>query len=454
MIAGVELKALAQTTGGHLIGQSVLVQGLAIDSRQVRKGDLFAAIRGARVDGHEFAANAMRAGAAALLTERRLEVLAPQLVVADVQRASGALALLKRKLFQGPVVAITGSAGKTTTKNMVSATLSVAGSVHATRGNQNNELGVPLTLAGLDSQHQFAVIEMGAGQPGDIAYLCNLAEPDVSVCLNASAAHLAHFDSVDDIASTKGEIFQGLRGEGLAVINADQPWLGQWIEQAGDARYVSFGLSTQADYRAVDLRHRGLAGAEFQLEARGFRLPVRLALPGKQQVMNALAALAVAIELGVSPELAIEALGTVQAGAGRGAVLSGRWGGRIIDDTYNANPAAVKAAIDVLAEESGHRVLILGAMLELGIASETLHEEVGAYARSAGIEQLIAVGHEAKGAAVGFGEAALFFADQASLRSGLLSLPADHVIWVKASRGAALEKTVGWLTSTEESESC
>jgi len=144
----------------------------------------------------------------------------------------------------------------------------------------------------------------------------------------------------------------------------------------------------------------------------------------------------------------------MQAGAGRGAVLPGRWGGRVIDDTYNANPAAVKAAIDVLAEESGHRVLILGAMLELGIGSETLHEEVGAYARSAGIEQLIAVGQVAEGAAVGFGESALFFANQASLESEFPALPADHVIWVKASRGAALEKTVGWLTSTEGSESC
>lgn len=453
-MVGVELKVLAETAGGDLLGQSVLLKGLAVDSRAVRKGDVFAAIQGARVDGHDFAADAMQAGAAALLTERRLEGLAPQLVVADVQRASGTFALLKRRLFSGPVVAITGSAGKTTTKNMVLAALSVEGSVHATRGNQNNELGVPLTLAGLESQHQFAVIEMGAGQPGDIAYLCNVAEPDIAVCLNASAAHLAHFDGVDAIARTKGEIFQGLRDEGLAVINADQPWLSQWIEQAGNARYVTFGFSARADYRAVDLQLRGLIGAEFQLEARGLSLPVRLALPGKQHVANALSALAVAIELGVSPEGAIEALGKVRPGAGRGEVRSGRWGGRVIDDTYNANPAAVKAAIDVLAEEPGHRVLILGAMLELGIASETFHEEVGAYARSAGIEQLIAVGQEAKGAAAGFGEEARFYADQASLRCEFPALPQDHVIWVKASRGAALEKTVSWLTSTEEPESC
>lgn len=450
----VELKTLADVTGGDLIGQSVLLQGLAIDSRAVRAGDVFAAIHGARVDGHEFAANAMQAGAAALLTERRLEGLAPQLVVSDVQRASGDFALLKRRLFTGSVIAITGSAGKTTTKNLVSAALSVAGSVHATRGNQNNELGVPLTLAGLTSAHRFAVVEMGAGQPGDIACLCNLAEPDVAVCLNASAAHLAHFDSVDAIAHTKGEIFQGLKGRGLAVINADQPWLGQWIEQAGGARHVTFGFSAQADYRALHIEHLGLAGTRFEAEVRGLRLPVRLKLPGKQHVSNALAALAVAIELGVSPEGAIGALEAVQAGPGRGEVLAGRWGGRVIDDTYNANPAAVKAAIDVLAEEPGHRVLILGAMLELGSTSERLHEEIGAYARSAGIEQLIAVGQEAKGAAVGFGDESGYFADQASLRAEFPSLPADHVIWVKASRGAALEQTVSWLASKEGSESC
>lgn len=450
----VELQTLADRTGGQLIGQSVPLKGLAIDSRAAKKGDLFAAIRGTRVDGHEFAADAISAGAAALLTEQRLEGLAPQLVVSDVTRASGAFALLKRRLFAGPVIAITGSAGKTTTKNLVSAAMSVAGSVHATQGNQNNELGVPLTLTALGPEHQFAVIEMGAGQPGDIAHLCNMAEPDVAICLNASAAHLAHFDSVDAIARTKGEILQGLGGAGLAVINADQPWLSQWIRQAGSARCVSFGFSAQADYRAVHVQHRGLAGTQFELETNGLRLPVRLNLPGKQHVSNALAALAVAIELGVSPEAAIAALLKVQSGAGRGEVLKGRWGGRIIDDTYNANPAAVKAAIDVLAEEPGHRVLILGAMLELGGTSEILHEEVGRYARSAGIDQLIAVGQHAKPAARGFGNGAVYFADQPSLKSGFPSLPDNHVVWVKASRGAALEQTVGWLASLEGSESC
>lgn len=450
----VELQALADNTGGDLIGQSVALKGLAIDSRAVKPGDLFAAIRGSRVDGHEFAANAISAGAAALLTERHLAGLSPQLVVSDVTHASGAYALLKRRLFTGAVIAITGSAGKTTTKNMISAAMSVAGKVHATRGNQNNELGVPLTLTGLTPEHQYAVVEMGAGRPGDIAYLCGMAEPDVAICLNASAAHLAHFDSVDAIARTKGEIFQGLDSDGLAVINADQPWLGQWIEQAGSARHVTFGFSAKANYRAVNIEHLGLAGAQFELQVGDLRLPVKLALPGKQHVLNAVAALAVAIELGVPPEGAIDALMAVRAGAGRGELRVGRWGGRVIDDTYNANPAAVKAAIDVLAEESGHRVLVLGDMLELGATSEILHEEVGAYAKSAGIDQLITVGEHAKAAARGFGNEAMHFQDQASLKANFPSLPVEHVIWVKASRGAALDQAVDWLAPLEGSESC
>ena len=210
---------------------------LAIDSREVKAGDLFAALSGQRVDGHDFAPQALAAGASALLTERKLEGLSPQLVVADVlKQASGRFGCLKRQAFEGDVIAITGSAGKTTTKNLVAAALATAGEVHATVGNQNNELGVPITLSGLTSNHRFGVIEMGAGQPGDIAYLCQLARPNVAVCLNASAAHLAHYDSVDAIATTKGEIFEGLAGNGLAVINADQKWLPQWREQAGTAK--------------------------------------------------------------------------------------------------------------------------------------------------------------------------------------------------------------------------
>ena len=453
-MSAIALQALADETGGQLVGESVALQNLAIDSREVKAGDLFAALSGQRVDGHDFAPQALAAGASALLTERKLEGLAPQLVVADVQQASGRFGSLKRLAFQGDVVAITGSAGKTTTKNLVAAALTTAGAVHATVGNQNNELGVPITLSGLTSNHRFGVIEMGAGQPGDIAYLCQLARPSVAVCLNASAAHLAHYDSVDAIATTKGEIFEGLAGEGLAVINADQKWLPQWREQAGTARQVTFGLAEDADYRATEIEHRGIEGSHFKLLTPAGSESVSLQLAGEQHVKNALAALAVAIEIGVAPSAAAVAVQAVGAGTGRGAVSHLAGGGTVVDDSYNANPAAVNAALEVLSRQPGYRVLVLGPMLELGQDSQSLHQEVGRYARQLGIDQLITVGDEAAPAAEAFGPDALCFADQTALQRDFPTLPSDHTIWVKGSRGAGLEHTVAWLLTSGGAAAC
>ena len=453
-MASVALQALAQRAKGELIGESVPLQGLAIDSRSTQPGDLFAAIEGSQVDGHDFAPQATAAGAAAVLTEREVKGITPQLVVSDVVKASGHFALLKRQAFLGSVVAVTGSAGKTTTKNLIAAALAGAGAVHATQGNHNNELGVPMTLAGLNESHRFGVIEMGAGQPGDIAYLCQLAQPNVAVCLNASAAHLVNYESVDEIASTKGEILEGLGGEGLAIINADQPWVGQWIKQAGNARKITFGLSEKADYRAINIQYQGLNGTQFDLIAPSMALPVSLRLPGAMQVINALAALAVAIELGVPPDRAVDGLRQVVPEIGRGSVVAGRAGGRVVDDSYNANPAAVMAAIDTLARESAYSVLILGPMLELGSTSDDLHREVGRYAKAAGIDCLMSVGREAAPAAEVFGQGAQHFSDQQALWSAFPDLPDEHIIWVKGSRGAVLEKTVHWLTRPEEGSSC
>jgi UDP-N-acetylmuramoyl-tripeptide--D-alanyl-D-alanine ligase len=453
-MASVALQALAQRANGELIGESVPLQGLAIDSRSTQPGDLFAAIEGSQVDGHDFAPQATAAGAAAVLTEREVKGITPQLVVSDVVKASGHFARLKRQAFLGSVVAVTGSAGKTTTKNLIAAALAGAGAVHATQGNHNNELGVPMTLAGLNESHRFGVIEMGAGQPGDIAYLCQLAQPSVAVCLNASAAHLVNYESVDEIASTKGEILEGLGGEGLAIINADQPWVGQWIKQAGNARKITFGLSEKADYRAINIQYQGLNGTQFDLIAPSMALPVSLRLPGAMQVINALAALAVAIELGVPPDRAVDGLRQVVPEIGRGSVVAGRAGGRVVDDSYNANPAAVMAAIDTLARESAYSMLILGPMLELGSTSDDLHRDVGRYAKAAGIDCLMSVGREAAPAAEVFGQGAQHFSDQQALWSAFPDLPDEHIIWVKGSRGAVLEKTVHWLTRPEEGSSC
>ena len=445
----VPLKQLQTETTGHLIGESVPLNGLAIDSRVVRQGDLFAAIRGARVDGHQFAGAALRSGAAALLTERVLEGLTPQLVVADVVRAVGSFGRLKRASFQGDVIAITGSAGKTTTKNLLAAALSSQAEVLATKGNQNNELGVPLTLSGLQAEYRYAVVEMGARKSDDITQLCNIASPTVAVCLNASAAHLAHFKTPLKTAETKGEILLGLKGRGIAVMNADQSWLPIWQEQAGKAHKVTFGLSEYADYRALDIRHEGLGATSFQLQGPGVSVRVDLRLAGTHHVMNALAALAVSFELGLDPELVIKRILHVKPESGRGCVISSRYGGRIVDDCYNANPAAVKAAIDVLSRQPGQRVLILGAMLELGDASSKFHHEIGKYAREAGIECLIVLGEVTQPAAEAFGSEALYFSDQKLLQENFPALESNHTIWVKGSRDASLENVVEWLAAEE-----
>ena len=453
-MSALALQALADETGGQLIGESIPLRNLVIDSRRVGEGDLFAALKGQQVDGHDFAHNALQAGASALLTERRLDGLSPQLVVSNVTTASGRFGYLKRQLFTGAVIAVTGSAGKTTSKNLIAAALSPAGSVHATSGNQNNELGVPMTLAALSAAHQFGVIEMGAGQPGDIRYLCEIARPNVAVCLNASAAHLANYANVAAIADTKGEIFEGLGAEGLAIMNADQPWLSRWREQAGSARQVTFGVSQGAGYCACNIRHEGIEGTHFELRGPDCRVPVSLQLAGEQHVSNALAALAVAIELGVPPSMAAAAVNSVTPAAGRGALSLRPGGGRVVDDSYNANPAAVRAAIDVLAREPGHRVMILGPMLELGSDSAEYHHEIGAYAKAADLDQLVTVGDETVPSAEAFGPNALHFRDQRALRDSFPVLPAEHTIWVKGSRVAGLEATVAWLLASEEVPPC
>ncbi len=446
----VSMRELREATSGYLIGKPVTLKGLAIDSREVREGDLFAAIKGSRVDGHEFAESALFAGAKGLLTEQALVGLEPQLVVPNVVKATAEFSRIKRSLFAGPVIGITGSAGKTTTKNLLSAALSEKGEVLATRGNQNNELGVPLTLARLSDNQKFAVIEMGAGKPGDIIELCDIAQPDVSVCLNALPAHLKAYENVAHIAETKGEIYRGLQNRGVAVINADQVWTPMWIEQAEKCRKITFGMSNEADFRASKVTYHGLGMTSFHLSAPGISTKVKLQLSGQHHVINALAALAVAIELGIDHEAAIDRIFSVRAESGRGDVYSNSSGIKIIDDTYNANPAAVKAAIDVLAREPAQKVFILGVMSELGEHSGKAHWEIGRYARDASIDCLLVVGELAKQAAEGFGSRSLFFHDQEALHNRFPDLHPKHTIWVKGSRLASLDRTVQWLVDREQ----
>ena len=447
------LAELAGPLAAALLGDDREIRGVTTDSRSVQAGDMFVALCGERSDGHDYLAQAAAAGAAGALVSREVETSLSLLQVADTQAALGRLGAYNRALYRGPLVAITGSSGKTTVKNMVRAVLAQRGETLATEGNFNNEIGVPLTLLRLAPEHRFAVVEMGAARAGDIAWLCELGQPTVALLLNAMWAHLESFGSAEGIAAAKGEIFDGLGSEDVAVINADQSWAGQWRERAAPARVIDFGLEQPAALGASDIRSHGVAGISFTAHTPAGDMAVQLGLPGVHNVANALAATAVGLACGLS-------LAEIGAGLAQAAPVSGRLavgrspgGATVVDDCYNANPGSVRAAIDILAGCDGRRTLVLGAMRELGSESGALHRDVGDYARSAGIDQLWGVGEELLPAVEAFGAGGRHFVDRAA---AIAALPGafgpDDTVLVKGSRGSAMEQVLAALLAGAQGE--
>ena len=340
-------------------------------------------------------------------------------------------------------MAITGSSGKTTVKNMVHAVLSTAGNTLATSGNLNNEVGVPLTLLRLEPSVEYAVVEMGAGKAGDIQWLCELGQPSISLLLNAMPAHLEGFGSVDDVAQAKGEIFDGLQSGEVAVINADQPWAAQWRRRAGDATVLDFGLEQSAAITASAIQPRGVDGISFITSTPAGDMPVRLPLPGLHNVANALAAIAVGLACELSLAQICRGLESVRPVAGRLRAVDSASGATLIDDCYNANPGSVRAAIDILASCGGRRTLMLGAMKELGERSAELHRQIGEYARQAGIDQLWGVGEELLDTVKGFGAGGRHFADRELLVAALDGqFGVGDSVLVKGSRSAGMEQVL------------
>jgi UDP-N-acetylmuramoyl-tripeptide--D-alanyl-D-alanine ligase len=443
---------MAELFGWQLHGPSVEFTGVATDTRSLLPGQLFVALCGDRFDGHKFVADALASGAAGALVSRDVPGAQPLLIAGDTLQALGQLGALHRSSFKGKLVAITGSAGKTTTKEMLASILGERAPVHATRGNFNNEIGVPLTLLQLDDQHHFAVIEMGAAKAGDIQYLVDIANPDVSVITNAKAAHLEGFGDVGQVARTKGEIYIPEPGR-VAVINSDDPHSDLWRQLAGPATIVCFSVqgNPEADVRAM----RVVPGADtvsFELQTAWGTCPVELHVAGLHNVANALAAAAAALACGVDLADVKHGLESFNGVAGRMQFLPGRRGQVVIDDTYNANPDAVCSAIDVLALQAGKKVLVLGDMAELGVDSAAHHRRVGDYAQQRGIDLLITVGSMAALAAAAFGATARTFADQGALLDYLVQhngLPGFEVCLVKGSRSAHMERVVQVLVDGE-----
>lgn len=453
MIGPMMLSELAQRFGGDLLNGDAEFQRLGIDTRTIRHGDLFLAIKGERFDGHDFAETAVERGACALVVAKPLPELAvPQWVVPDTLPALGQIAKVNRERFAGPLVAITGSSGKTTVKTMLAGILVRAGSVLATRGNLNNHIGVPLTLLELEAHHQYAVIEMGASGPGEIASYCQWASPDVALINNVMPAHVEGFGSVAGVARAKGEIYQALPMDGTAVINQDDAFAEGWLQTLPSQRIVSVSLNNErCDCFAQDIHYRP-DGTTFTLVVAKEQARVQLVAPGEHNVRNALAAAGCAYALGLSAQAIARGLEGFEPVAGRMSACRGWGGALIIDDSYNANPGSVRAAIDVLASQPGRRILVLGDMGELGEHSAPLHDEVGALARERGVDRLLTLGPLSAGAAKMFGEGAETFPDHDTMIEALKGeLNGDTRVLIKGSRSAEMDRIVRGLSESGES---
>lgn len=448
MIAALSLKQIADATDGQLFGNDCRVVALSTDSRKVEKGSAYLALKGERYDGHDFVADAVAKGAVAAIVSRPVELDLPKVQVANTLLALGLIAALNRQAFRGPVLALTGSCGKTTCKEMLVAILRRSNRVLATDGNLNNEIGVPLTLLNIKGEHDLAIIEMGAAKPGDIAYLCQFAKPDVALITNAAPAHLEGFGSLQAVANTKGEIYQALPENGTAVVNADDPFAGQWRSQTVANKVLTVSrVNRDSDFFASDIQVTA-TGTRFQLHTPAGEQTVSLSVLGAAMVSNALLAAAAAWAVGASVADIGKGLAAVKAVKGRLHVQVLR-DFTLIDDSYNANPSSVAAAIDVLATFSGRRVLVLGDMAELGVDTERLHHDIGVYAAQSGIDRLLSCGSLSRFTTQGAGAMATHFADRDALLADLQNqLQTGDSILIKGSRSAGMEVVVNVIANT------
>jgi len=438
----VSLRTLASELGGELHGADAPVSGAAIDSRRLRPGDLFVALPGARHDGHAFVAAAREAGAAAAMVNRVVADPLPQWRVDSCPQTLAELGCRARGASPALRIGVTGSNGKTTVKAMLAAILGGCGETLATEGNLNNELGVPLTLCRLGSQHRYAVLELGCSRPGDIRLLASWSRPQVGLVNNAAPAHLEGFGSVEAVARTKGELFEALPAEGWAVINADDTHAPLWEQQAAHCRVLRFGLANPA----ADIRGEALADGRLHIALPDGGVVVRLALRGRHNQANAVAAAATAYAAGAPASALGPGLESVAPVPGRLAARAGLRGCEVLDDSYNANPASLEAALAAAGGDELELWLALGDMGELGEAAEALHAEAGRCARRHGVRRLYACGPLATLAAEAFGEGGRAYLDHGSLIAELRAALRPGVrLLVKGSRAAAMERVADAL---------
>ena len=436
------LHEAAHALAATAVGVDVTFTRVETDTRKLTPGCLFVALKGANFDGHAYAAKALELGAAAVMIEAGAELtVAPALVVDDTRIGLGKLAAWHRSMLPAKLAAITGSNGKTTVKEMLAAICAAEageGAVLATQGNLNNDIGMPLTLLGLTPAHRYAVIEMGMNHAGELSYLTNLSRPDVALVNNALRAHLEGLGSVEAVARAKGEIYEGLQEDGAAVLNADDPHAGLWRELNQGRQILGFGYAAEADVR-IDTT----TGDLLRLHTPQGTIEARLQVPGDHNRRNAAAAAAAALALGIPPVAIARGLAAYTGTKGRLQAHACMMGASLIDDTYNANPDSVLAAIGVLAARPGTRILVLGDMGELGPDAPALHKEVGEKAKAAGIDRLLCLGEMSVNTVQGFGDGAMHFERIEELLAEVeQALGPDVTVLVKGSRFMKMERVV------------
>lgn len=469
MMSGIDLQMLAAASDGSLTGENTQVSGVCVDSRKVVAGDVFVALVGSQSDGHQHIDSAAQRGAVAAVVEKIQDVALPQIVVKNALYALGVIAKFNRDAYKGKVLAVTGSSGKTSCKNMLAAILQQVGNVCATQGNFNNEIGLPLTVQRLNDNHDFAVLEMGAAKLGDIDYLAGIGQPHISAITNVNEAHIGGFGSIDITAKTKGEIYDSLPADGWAIINRDDVFASDWRQrlsaQAAKGRLIECALTdSYANVFAsnIEQSHEGLHfNAHVRLADTTSQLPIKMNFLGIHNVRNALMAIAMAKALAISDAKIIQGLAAVAPEAGRLCYLKGHNDLQLLDDSYNANPQSMYAAIDVLvsfcASTNGAAaktsIAVLGDMAELGADAAAMHFNVGQYAALAGVDRIYVVGEYAAQILAGFSQEAendkseaQRFSNQSELIAQLLSAQCESsVVLVKASRSAAMEHVVSAL---------
>ncbi len=445
-----QFSKIASTLNARIVGNDVSFNGVSSDTRQLNPGDLFIALTGPNCDGHDFVAQAKQNGAVGALVSRPVDVDLPQLCVADPLQGLTQLSRLRRAQCYIPVIGLTGSCGKTTTKMLLATILQQVGPTLATQGTLNNHIGVPLTLMQLQAHHQFAVIEMGANHVGEIAHLTDIVKPTVATITNVKPVHIEGFGSLDGVFCGKSEIFSGLAKDGIAVLNADEPHYPQWQQQCATHPQCTFAIAHPAQVHASNIQLDAKNRVGFTLSINDQHVDVKLQLLGKHNVNNALAAAACAHSVGIDINTIQRGLTNADAVTNRLQQQCGQRGCILLDDSYNANPSSVTAAVSVLMQTSGTHIVIFGDMLELGEDAAQIHADMGQTFRDAGIDYVFTVGDLTQHTVAHFGQGGEYFSDRRhALIDRVKSLLNDNVtVLIKGSKRNRMWEFVEALSMT------